>query len=189
MIVEATDLPGVVVLEVPVRRDERGHFLEAWRRDRYAASGLGWEFVQDNVSSSRRGVVRGLHYQEPGAQGKLVAPLVGTIYDVAVDIRAGSPTFGRWVGVTLEADRGRQIYVPEGFAHGFAVTSPEALVLYKSTRPYDPTAEGAILWSDPDLAIAWPEGAETLSARDRAAPRLAEVPRHRLPVYRGPSAP
>jgi dTDP-4-dehydrorhamnose 3,5-epimerase len=181
--VTETRLPGVVLIDVPLYRDDRGHFLELWHRDKSAGGGLPGRFVQDNVSWSRRGVLRGLHFQEPHPQGKLVCVLRGSIYDVAVDIRVGSPSFGAWVGVALDADSGRQIYVPEGFAHGFVVTSDEALVLYKCTETYRPGAEAGILWSDPDLAIDWPVREPVLSAKDAAAPRLAGIDPGRLPRY------
>lgn len=180
-----TRLPGVLVIESPVFRDDRGHFEELWRLDRFAEAGLPAEFAQDNLSYSTRGVLRGLHYQHPGAQGKLVSVLRGAIFDVAVDIRRGSPHFGRWVGVELEAGRGRRLYVPEGFAHGFVVTGEEALVLYKCTRLYNPREEGGVLWDDPALGIAWPVAEPRLSAKDRQAPRLAAIPPERLPRHGG----
>jgi dTDP-4-dehydrorhamnose 3,5-epimerase len=182
--VSETSLPGVLLIDVPIYRDDRGHFLELWHRDKSTGPGLPDRLVQDNVSWSRRGVLRGLHFQEPHAQGKLVCVLEGSIHDVAVDIRVGSPTFGRWVGVDLDAASGRQIYVPEGFAHGFVVTSDAALVLYKCTETYRPGAEAGLLWSDPELAIDWPVRDPVLSAKDRAAPRLAELrAAGRLPRY------
>lgn len=178
-----TRLPGVLVLESRVFRDDRGHFQELWRRDRAAEAGLPWEFVQDNLSFSRRGVLRGLHYQHPHGQSKLVAPLVGTIFDVAVDIRHGSPTFGQWVGVSLDAEQGQRIFIPSGFAHGFLVTSESAVVLYKCTELYAPQAEGSVLWNDPALAIDWPlsSTAPILSSKDAAAPLLRQIPLDRLP--------
>lgn len=176
-----TRLPGVVVIESPVFRDDRGHFEELWRLDRFAEAGLPAEFAQDNLSYSTRGVLRGLHYQHPSAQGKLVAVLRGAIFDVAVDLRQGSPQFGQWVGVELVAGQGRRLYVPEGFAHGFVVTDEEALVLYKCTQLYAPQEEGSVLWNDPDLGIQWPIAEPRLSAKDRQAPRLSELPDDRLP--------
>ncbi len=178
-----TRLPGVVVLEPRVFRDDRGFFVETWNRARYAEAGLPADFVQDNLSGSAPGVLRGLHYQHPAGQGKLVRVLRGEVFDVAVDIRAGSPTFGRWAGFVLSAENGRQLYVPEGFAHGFVVTSDGALFSYKCTAPYDPPSEGSILWDDPDLAIAWPVRSPVLAAKDRDAPRLRDVPADRLPRY------
>jgi dTDP-4-dehydrorhamnose 3,5-epimerase len=190
-----TRLPGVVIFEPRVFRDDRGEFLETWHQARYAAAGLPEAFVQDNLSVSRRGVLRGLHYQHPLAQGKLVSVLEGEVFDVAVDIRRGSPTFARWVGMTLSGENRRQLYVPPGFAHGFYVTSDRALFLYKCTAYYAPSDEGSVLWNDPDLAIDWPLGQRSvvsgqssgadpiLAPKDAAAPRLAGIPGDRLPQY------
>ena len=183
MNVEQTRLPGVVILNPRVHRDPRGFFMETWNRERYAESGLPSTFVQDNLSQSRRGVLRGLHYQHPGAQGKLLQVLHGEIYDVAVDIRRGSPTFGRWVGVVLSSDNQRQIYVPEGFAHGFVVTSDSALFSYKCTNPYRPQSEGTLLWNDPDLGIDWPIAEPILSPKDLVGVPLKDIPADRLPVF------
>jgi dTDP-4-dehydrorhamnose 3,5-epimerase len=181
-----TELEGVVIVEPTIHRDDRGYFLETWSEARYAAAGLPSRFVQDNISCSAPGVLRGLHYQHPTAQGKLVAVLRGEVFDVAVDIRVGSPTFGRWVGTTMSAADGRQVYIPEGFAHGFVVTSDEpALFSYKCSAPYDPGSEGSVRWDDPDLGIAWPVAAPRLSGKDAKAPRLADVPPGRLPTYEG----
>lgn len=182
MNVVETRLPGVLVVESPIHHDDRGHFQELWRLDRFAeAVGLPNSFAQDNLSYSTRGVLRGLHYQHPTAQGKLVSVLRGAILDVAVDIRRGSPHFGQWVGVELEAGQGRSVYVPEGFAHGFVVTGEEALVLYKCTQSYVPQEEGSILWNDPALGIDWRVANPRLSAKDQRAPRLSEVSDQRLP--------
>jgi dTDP-4-dehydrorhamnose 3,5-epimerase len=178
-----TELPGVLLVETKIFHDDRGHFREVWHAARSAEAGLPDRFVQDNLSYSTRGVLRGLHFQNPHGQGKLVSVLRGSIYDVAVDIRVGSPTFGRWVGVHLEADVGRMIYIPEGFAHGFVVTSPDALVLYKCTELYSSADEGSILWSDPAIGIAWPVIEPILSSKDSAAPTLAEVAPGRLPIH------
>ena len=183
MNVQETSLPGVLLLEPRIFRDARGSFLEAWQRDRYAAEGLPRDFVQDNVSRSFRGVVRGLHLQNPQAQGKLVSVLFGEVFDVAVDVRVGSPTFGRWLGATLSAENGRQLFLPEGFAHGFMVTSAEAVFHYKCTRPYSPADELTVRWDDPDLAIEWPAETPVLSDRDAAAPRLRDIPSDRLPRH------
>jgi dTDP-4-dehydrorhamnose 3,5-epimerase len=177
-----TRLPGVVVIEPAVYRDDRGFLSEVWNQRRYDDAGLGVRFVQDNLSSSRRGVLRGLHYQWPAAQGKLVSVLHGEVYDVAVDIRGGSSTFGEWVGVSLSSDNKHQIYIPQGFAHGFAVLSETALVLYKCTEYYTPNDEGSILWDDPAIGIVWPLDAPILAPKDAAAPRLADVPFGRLPT-------
>lgn len=176
-----TRLPGVVVVEPKVFRDERGSFLESWSLQRYRDAGLPAEFVQDNVSVSRRGVLRGLHYQEPNPQGKLVSVLRGEVFDVAVDIRVGSPTFGRWVGYLLSEENARQLYVPEGFAHGFVVLSESATVSYKCTSYYDPASEGTVLWSDPAIGIEWPVREPILSAKDRAGRLLHEIPAESFP--------
>lgn len=178
-----TRLPGVLLIEPRIFRDDRGYFFETWSRARYQALGLPADFVQDNLSYSRKGVLRGLHYQYPTAQGKFVSVLRGEVFDVAVDIRRGSPTFGQWEGFTLSAENGRQLYVPEGYAHGFMVTSDDALFSYKCTAPYDPSSEGSIVWDDPDLAIAWPLAGPILAAKDRAAPRLNGIADDRLPRY------
>ncbi len=183
MNIEPTRLPGVVIVVPRVYRDPRGSFMEAWNRERYAESGLPSGFVQDNLSESCRGVLRGLHYQHPAAQGKLLQVLRGEIYDVAVDIRRGSPTFGRWVGVVLSGDDPRQLYVPEGYAHGFVVTSESALFSYKCTDFYRPRDEGTVLWDDPDLGIEWPIADPLLSSKDRAGVRLREIPADRLPGF------
>lgn len=178
-IVETT-LPGVVIIEPDVFGDARGYFQETWNRARYSAIGLDVDFVQDNLSFSRRGILRGLHYQNPLAQGKLVSVLMGEVFDVAVDIRHGSPTFGRWMGVTLSAENKRQFYVPPGFAHGFCVTSETALFAYKCTEFYNPQYERSILWNDPDLGIDWPLSEPLLSEKDRRASRLKDIPRDML---------
>lgn len=178
----ATDLPGVIVVEPDVHVDGRGFFLETYHADRYAAAGIRGPFVQDNHSCSVRATVRGLHLQVARPQAKLLRVIEGEIYDVAVDVRRGSPTFGRWVGVILSADSHRQCYVPAGFAHGFSVTSETAEVEYKCTDFYDPDTEIGIAWDDPELGIRWPVRAPILSDRDRANPRLAAV-RDRLPRY------
>jgi dTDP-4-dehydrorhamnose 3,5-epimerase len=177
-----TPLPGVLVIEPKVFGDDRGFFMETWQAERYADAGLP-PFVQDNLSFSARGVLRGLHYQEPGPQGKLVQVLQGEVFDVAVDIRHGSPTFGTWHGVTLSAANKRQFWVPAGFAHGFVVTSETALFAYKVSAPYRPEYDHSLRWDDPDIGIAWPVTEPTLSAKDQAAPPLAEVPENELPRY------
>src|SRR4051812_30246721 len=183
MNIEPTRLPGVLILGPRVHRDPRGFFMETWNKQRYAAAGLPAGFVQDNLSESRRGVLRGLHYQHPAAQGKLLQVLYGEIYDVAVDIRRGSPTFGQWVGVVLSSDNQRQFYVPEGFAHGFVVTSDTALFSYKCTNFYRPQDEGTVLWDDPDLGIDWPIADPILSAKDQAGVPLKDIPAERLPDF------
>ena len=183
MNVVGTSLPGVLILEPKVFGDERGFFMETWNGKRYEEAGLPARFVQDNLSYSARGVLRGLHFQNPQPQGKLVSVLRGEVFDVAVDIRVGSPTFGEWTGVTLSAENKRQFYVPPDFAHGFLVTSEDALFFYKCTDYYSPSSEGTVLWNDPDIGIEWPADAPTLSEKDRAAPPLREMPEGSLPRY------
>ena len=180
MQIQQTGLAGLLLIEPDVRGDHRGYFFELWQQERYQAAGLPEGMAQDNLSRSAQGVLRGLHFQNPNAQGKLVTTLEGAIFDVAVDLRQGSPTFGRWFGAELSAANHRQIYVPVGFAHGFCVLSESALVHYKCTTPYHPVSEWTLAWNDPQLAIAWPCPAPTLSARDAQAPRLAEIPVDRL---------
>ena len=178
-----TKLPGVMIFEPKVFGDERGFFMETWHAERYEEAGLPARFVQDNLSFSRRGVLRGLHFQNPDQQGKLVYVLQGEVYDVAVDIRVGSPTFGEWTVAVLSSENKRQFYVPEGFAHGFLVTSDAALFAYKCTAKYNAKAEGSVLWNDPEIGIEWPTNAPVLSEKDRGAPPLAEMPTGRLPQY------
>lgn len=183
MNVTPSEIPDVLFIDPVVFADARGAFAETFRVDRYAAFGIPATFVQDNMSRSARGVLRGLHLQHPNAQGKLVFALRGEIFDVAVDVRVGSPTFGRAVSTVLSADNHRQVFIPPGFAHGFLVTSDEAIIAYKCTDYYAPEGEQAISWKDPALAIAWPNESPILSSRDAAAPRLSEVDRDRLPRY------
>lgn len=178
-----TELPGVLILEPKRFGDDRGFFMEMFHEKRYAEAGIPGPFVQDNFSRSVKGTLRGLHFQEPNAQGKLVQALAGTVYDVAVDIRRGSPTFGKWVGVELSAENRRQLWVPAGFAHGFCVVSESADFHYKCTDFYSPTSERGIAWNDPDLGIPWPVTSPLLSPKDSAAPRLEDAPL--LPVYAG----
>lgn len=180
--VESTALPGVFLVEPTVHGDARGFFFEAWRADEFAAAGLPDRFVQDNVSRSARGVLRGLHLQWPFPQGKLVQVLEGEVFDVAADVRVGSPTFGRWVGYHLSAANHRQLYVAPGVAHGFCVLSESALVCYKCTEFYHPEAEVSIAWDDPEIGVEWPCGEPVLSRRDAQAGSLVEV-RGRLPVW------
>ena len=183
MNVVPTRLPGVLIIEPKVFRDARGYFLETWNRAAFEAAGLAQAFAQDNISYSSRGVLRGLHYQHPSGQGKLISVLEGELYDVAVDIRPDSPTFRLWVGVVLSAENFRQCYIPPGFAHGFVVTSDSAKVLYKCTELYRPKEEGSILWNDPDLGIDWPVATPVLSPKDESAPRLRDVTPERLPRF------
>jgi len=180
--VTETELPGVIVIEPEVHADGRGFFVETYHADRYRAHGIDGPFVQDNHSRSAAGTLRGLHLQVSRPQGKLVHVVEGEIYDVAVDVRRGSPTFGRFVAVTLTADNFKQCYVPPGFAHGFCVLSPVAQVEYKCTDLYDPAGEIGIAWNDPALAIPWPVREPVLSVRDARHPTLADVG-ERLPVY------
>lgn len=181
--VEQTMIPGVQLLVPNVYGDARGYLFESWRADRYAAFGLPMQFVQDNVSRSRRGVLRGLHVQHPYPQGKLVQVLEGEVFDVAVDVRVGSPTFGRWTGHHLSSDNHRQLYIPPGFAHGFCVLSESVLLTYKCTEFYRPEAELTIAWDDPTVGVVWPVSNPTLSVRDGDAPRLADI-QTRLPAWR-----
>lgn len=176
-----TELPGVLIVEPKVFPDARGFFVETYNNERYAACGIAADFVQDNLSFSSRGVLRGLHYQNPHAQGKLVYVLQGEVWDVAVDIRPGSPQFGRWTAVTLSSDNKRQFYIPPGFAHGFCVLSDTVLFTYKCTDTYHPECDGGIRWDDPDIGIAWPIGEPLLSEKDRQQPLLKDVPTGRLP--------
>jgi len=177
-----TSLPGCRVIEPAVFEDERGFFFEAWNAQASAQHGLPATFVQSNVAGSERGVLRGLHYQWPNPQGKLVGVLEGEVYDVAVDVRRGSPTFGRWTAVVLSAANRRQMWIPEGFAHGYVVLSERALFSYLCTAPYDRTADAAIRWDDPALAIDWPVTDPRLSPKDRGAPLLADIAPERLPA-------
>ncbi len=183
-----TTLPGVIVLQSTLHTDARGYFFEIWNQRHHESAQLPAVFEQDNISFSGPGVLRGLHFQHPQAQGKLVCVLRGEIFDVAVDIRVGSPTFKHWFGVTLSAVNHRQIYIPEGFAHGFCVTGTEALVMYKCTQAYLPEADAVLRWDDEEIGIAWPVAQPLLSAKDAAAPTLQDFPRERLPVYAQASA-
>lgn len=178
-------LPECVVIEPRVFADERGCFFETWNQSRFRDAGLDFTVAQSNVSVSQRGVLRGLHYQWPNPQGKLVSVLEGEVYDVAVDIRRGSPRFGRWAAVILSAQNHRQFWIPEGFAHGFVTLSERAVFSYLCTREYDATADANIRWDDARLAIDWPIRSPSLSPKDAAAPFLAEVAGERLPVFVG----
>lgn len=178
-----TAVPGCVLIEPAVFGDARGVFFENWHAGKFAAAGIHARFVQANVSISERGVLRGLHYQWPQPQGKLVQVLDGEVYDVAVDIRRGSPTFGCSAAVILSAENKRQLWIPEGFAHGFVVLSERAVFSYLCTAPYEREADAGIRWNDAQLAIDWPVAAPALSEKDARAPFLSEVPPERLPVY------
>ncbi len=183
MRVLTTSLPDVLLIEPAVFGDTRGFFFESWHAERYAKAGVPHQFVQDNISRSQRGILRGLHLQNPFAQGKLVYVLEGEVFDVAVDARVGSPSFGRWTGHTLSAENKHQLYIPPGFAHGFCVTSDAALFAYKCTDLYHPETEISLAWNDPALAIPWPIAEPALSTKDQKAPRLSEVAQDRLPRY------
>lgn len=161
--------------------DDRGTFFESWRRDRYEVAGIPGPFVQDNVATSRRGVVRGLHYQWPEPQGKLVMAVSGEVFDVAVDVRRGSQTLGQWYGHHLSADEGTQLWVPEGFAHGYEALSETATFAYKCTRAYRPDADHAVRWDDPVINVNWSVADPVLSAKDATAPRLDEILDEHLP--------
>jgi dTDP-4-dehydrorhamnose 3,5-epimerase len=183
MRVESTSLPGVLLIEPRVFGDERGFVFETFRATRYGAAGISLPFVQDNVCMSRRGVVRGLHLQHPHDQGKLVWVLQGEVYDVAVDVRVGSPTFANWVAVMLSDKNHLQLYIPPGFAHGFCATSESALFAYKCTDEYHPEDELGVAFDDPELAIPWPVESPQVNARDRANLPLAQIDKSRLPRY------
>jgi len=179
-----TAIPGVLLIQPRVFGDPRGFFMESWQRERYAAHGLPAEFVQDNLAASGRGVLRGLHLQHPYAQGKLVQVIQGEVFDVAVDLRHGSPWFGRWVGVHLSGANRQQFWMPPGFAHGYCVLSDEAVFCYKCTELYHPEHELTVLWNDPQIAIDWPlDDAPLLSTKNRAALPLAHIDPQRLPAY------
>jgi dTDP-4-dehydrorhamnose 3,5-epimerase len=180
MKVTTCDLQGLLIIEPDVFGDSRGYFMESWNRQRYRDAGIDFDFVQDNFSLSRRGTLRGLHFQNPLAQGKLVSVLQGEVFDVGVDIRRSSPTFGRWFGMTLSADNKRQFFLPPGFAHGFLVLSDMALFHYKCTDYYSPKDEQGFRWDDPEVGIKWPVENPILSKRDAAAPYLKAIPPEKL---------
>ncbi|MEO7712230.1 MAG: dTDP-4-dehydrorhamnose 3,5-epimerase [Gemmatimonadaceae bacterium] len=183
MKVETTGLPGVLLISPTLRTDSRGSFHEVWQEMRYREAGLPVSWAQDNVSRSRRGVLRGLHFQHPRGQGKLVSVLAGEILDVAVDIRVGSPSFGHSVAEVLDAATARQLYVPAGFAHGFAVLSDEAVVHYKCTEYHAPEFERIVAWNDPSLHIDWRVHRPILSPKDSAGRTLSDFATHELPRY------
>lgn len=175
-----TEIPGLLIVEPKVFGDARGFFMETWNRQRYQEAGLDCDFVQDNVSLSRRGILRGLHFQNPKGQGKLVYVLQGEVFDVAVDIRRSSPTFGHWHGLSLSAENNRQFYIPPGFAHGFAVLSETALFAYKCTELYAPQNEMTLAWNDAEVGIKWPLESPRLSEKDARGLRLRDIPADRL---------
>jgi dTDP-4-dehydrorhamnose 3,5-epimerase len=185
MKVNRTENLDLVILEPRVFADNRGHFLELFQAERYLEHGVPGRFVQDNLSYSTKGVVRGLHYQLGRPQGKLVGVIQGVVFDVAVDIRTGSPTFGRYTGIVLSSENYPQVYIPEGFAHGFCVLSESAIVLYKCTDYYVPREERGIRWNDPSLNIAWPVRTPVLSEKDAAYPLLKDMGEDQLPPFSG----
>jgi len=181
--IKETELPGVIIIESDLYPDHRGFFRELYHKEKYSAAGLKSEFVQDNHSRSVKGVLRELHYQLRNPQGKLVTALSGEIFDVAVDIRAGSPNFGKWTGVHLSPQSSRQIYIPPGFAHGFCVLSDTADVVYKCTGLYSPGDEHGLLWSDEGVNIDWPVSQPIVSEKDKAYLELKKIPAGLLPIY------
>lgn len=184
MKVTPMSLREVLLIEPARFGDARGYFLETYREERYRAAGIELAFVQDNLSRSARGILRGLHLQHPNDQGKLVYVLAGEVFDVAVDVRVGSPSFGKWTGTTLSAEDHRQLWIPPGFAHGFCVTSESALFAYKCTAPYSVADEVGVLWNDPAIGIPWPIVDPKLSAKDAGLPKLADISPARLPRYK-----
>jgi dTDP-4-dehydrorhamnose 3,5-epimerase len=183
MKVTETSLPGAVVIEPQVFGDARGFFYESYNQATYDEAGIRARFVQSNVSRSSKGVLRGLHYQWPNPQGKLVSVLEGEVFDVAVDVRRGSPTFGRWAGVMLTAENHRHFWIPEGFAHGFCVLSDFATFSYQCTALYDRASDASVRWDDPDIGIDWPIDLPLLSDKDRNASLLRDIEAHRLPEF------
>lgn len=181
MKVVGTDLPGCLVLEPKVYGDDRGSFYETWNKDVFSSLGLNLEFKQANVSSSVRGVLRGLHYQWPKPQGKLVHVMEGEVYDVAVDIRHDSPTFKQWTAVILSAENKRQFWIPPGFAHGFLALSKRVVFNYLCTETYDPECDAGLRWDDSELAIDWPISKPVLSNKDAKAPFLCDISPEKLP--------
>ena len=184
MNVRETELDGVLIIEPNVFGDKRGYFVETYQRQRYADAGIDVDFVQDNLSFSKKGALRGLHYQHPHEQAKLVQVIQGEVFDVVVDIWIGSPTFGKWIGQHLSDENKQQIYVPEGFAHGFFVLSDTAIFHYKCSDFYAPDCEGGMLWSDPDVAIDWPLDSPIVSDKDAQFSLLKEIVADRLPSYK-----
>lgn len=180
MKVSRTELEGVLLIEPRSFGDDRGYFLETWSKDRYGSNGLPELFVQDNLSFSKKGVLRGLHFQNPRPQGKLVSVLQGEVFDVVVDLRVGSATFKKWWGTNLSSDNKRQVYISPGFAHGFLVLSETALFFYKCTEPYSPETELTLLWNDPEIGIDWPVKNPVISAKDRKGLKLKEIGEGRL---------
>lgn len=176
----------MILFDRDIHVDSRGNFSELWRQDPYRAAGVAGPFVQDNLSTSHRGVLRGLHYQWPHAQGKLISVLHGNVFDVAVDVRSGSPTFAQWVGAELSAENGRQLWIPRGFAHGFVVLSDSAVFHYKVDGPYVPEEEVTVAWNDEQIGILWPVDNPILGEKDAAASRLNKISPDRLPIFSRP---
>ena len=183
MKVTPTEIPEILLVEPRWTDDVRGALAEVWRAERYGAEVTSLAFVQDNVSFSRRGVVRALHFQHPHGQGKLVSVLSGAVYDVAVDVRRDSPTFGRWVEQALSAENRGQLWIPPGFAHGFQALTDGVVFHYKCTDLYHPESERSVRWDDPALGIPWPLKDAVLSKRDASAPLLAQIPPEHLPEF------
>jgi len=183
MKVTASSLKGLLVVEPDTYGDRRGFFMETWHRERYRQHGITADFVQDNLSFSSRSVLRGLHFQNPQGQGKLIYVIEGEVFDVAVDIRLGSPTYGQWEGYCLSGDNKKQLYVPDGFAHGFCVISETALFAYKCTDFYNPEAEKGIFWNDPQIGVKWPVEEPVLSEKDLGLPLLKDFSKEELPLY------
>jgi dTDP-4-dehydrorhamnose 3,5-epimerase len=178
-----TQLPGVLILEPKVFPDDRGYFLETWNSKRYEQAGIPGPFVQDNISFSKKGILRGLHFQYPQSQGKLLQVLFGEVLDVVVDICVGSPTYGQWTGEVLSDSNHRQMYVPPGFAHGYCVTSEAAIFSYKCTDFYNPATEHGIIWNDPAIGIEWPTDRPVLSPKDESYPTLEDLQPEFLPQF------
>lgn len=185
MRVVASALADVLIVEPDRFEDERGSFMETYSARRYREAGIDATFVQDNLTRSHKGVVRGLHLQYPNSQGKLVSAVAGAAFDVAVDVRRGSPAHGQWIGVELSADNKRQLWIPEGFAHGFCALADDTLIAYKATTHYDPGAEVTVLWNDPAIGVEWPVVSPLLSAKDAAGTPLAAIDPARLPAWNG----
>lgn len=181
-----TSLPDVLIIEPQVFEDNRGFFMESYHRKRYEQAAISAVFVQDNLSYSIHGTLRGLHYQYPHGQAKLIQAVKGEIFDVAVDIRVNSPTFGKWTAIRLSDRNRRQVYIPEGFAHGFCVLSETAVIIYKCSDYYAPESERGILWSDPALGIDWPVKTPLLSHKDSRYSCLCQIPPEHLPAYEPP---
>ena len=183
MNIKETNIPGVLILEPKVFTDDRGYFLETWNSMRYEQAGIPGPFVQDNISFSTKGILRGLHFQYPQSQGKLIQVLLGEVMDIVVDIRVGSPTYGQWISEVLSESNHRQMYIPPGFAHGYCVTSEAAIFSYKCTDFYNPATEHGIIWNDPDIGIEWPVAEPILSKKDAVYPRLEEFQPENLPQF------